>query len=111
MADLNDRETQRTGPARGTVSGAAEVGDWSAEEKYWRDNFASRPYARADRNFDFFSPAYRYGFERARQYRGKQWNDVESELRAGWDRGPENKTKWEEVKDAVRDAWNRVTRR
>jgi hypothetical protein len=41
---------------------------------------------------------------------GRSWNDVESDLRTGWDRyeGRGNST-WENVKDAVRDAWHRVT--
>ena len=84
--------------------------DWLTEEQYWRSNWNDRPYVTADRGFDFYRPAYQYGFESANQYRGREWNDVESDLRSGWDRF-ENKSQntWENVKDAVRDAWNRVT--
>jgi len=114
MADINDREPQRTGTASGTsaTTGAAGVRDWSTEEQYWRDTFASRPYARADRGFDYYRPGYRYGFESAQQFRGKQWNEVESDLRGGWDRYEHRgQSTWENVKDAVRDAWDRVLRR
>jgi hypothetical protein len=84
--------------------------DWSSEESYWKSNFSSRPYARADRGFDYYSPAYRYGYESANQYRGRQWNDVETDLRSGWDRYEHRgQSTWENVKDAVKDAWNRVT--
>ncbi|MFN2567137.1 MAG: hypothetical protein ABR499_19235 [Gemmatimonadaceae bacterium] len=115
MADLNNRETrQAAGPAAGgtTTGGTTGLADWNTEERYWRDNFASRPYARSDRGFDFFRPGYRYGFEAANRHRGKQWNDVESELRTGWDRFEHRgQSKWEDLKDAVRDAWNRATGR
>jgi hypothetical protein len=113
MADVNNRGTQRTGATAGTAStGTTGVGDWTTEEKYWRDNFASRPYIRTDRGFDYYRPGYRYGFESAQRYVGKQWNEVESDLRTGWDRFEHRgQSKWEDLKDAVRDAWNRVTRR
>ncbi len=108
MADLNNRETQRTG----TTTGTTDIGVWNTEERYWRDNFTSRPYARADRGFDYYRPAYRYGFESANRYPGKQWNDVESDLRSGWDRYEQRgESTWENIKDAVRDAWDRVARR
>jgi hypothetical protein len=109
MADLNNRETQRTGTAKPGTTG---LGDWNTEEKYWRDNFASRPYARPDRGFDYYRPGFRYGFESAQRFRGKQWNEVEPDLRSGWDRYEHRaQSTWENVKDAVRDAWNRVTGR
>jgi hypothetical protein len=42
----------------------------------------------------------------------REWNDVENDLRTGWNtyehRGSST---WEQVKDAVRDAWDRVTGR
>jgi hypothetical protein len=100
MADLNNRETQRTGTA-----GTAGIGDWNTEEKYWRDNFGSRPYIRADQGFDYYRPGYRYGFESAQRFRGKQWNEVEPDLRFGWERYEHRgQSTWENVKDAARDA-------
>jgi hypothetical protein len=84
---------------------------WTEEETYWRDNWQSRPYVSADRGFDYYRPGYRYGFESANKYRGRQWGDVESELRTDWDRYEHRgESTWEHVKDAVRDAWHRVTR-
>jgi hypothetical protein len=107
MADLNDR-TSTTGATRG----AATTGrDWSADERYWQENYSARPYARADRSFDHVRGAYRYGHESANRYQGREWNDVEGDLRRGWDsyehRG-EHRSTWEEIKDAVKDAWNKV---
>jgi hypothetical protein len=41
---------------------------------------------------------------------GRSWDDVEPDLRAGWDKF-ENRgsTTWESVKLAVKDAWHRIT--
>jgi hypothetical protein len=86
---------------------------WADESGYWRENFSSRPYATADRGFDQYEPAYRYGYESATKHRGRQWSEVEPELRTGWDRYEHRgsvRSTWEEVKDAVKDAWERATR-
>ena len=100
---------------RDNLSGITDpsvTSDWGTEEQYWRNNFSTRPYATADRGFDFYQPGYRYGYESATRYRGRNWNDVESDLRTGWDRYEHRgQGTWEHVKDAVRDAWNRVTGR
>ena len=86
--------------------------DWGAEETYWQDTWHTRPYATADRDFDHYRPGYRYGFESAHEHRGRQWDDVESDLRTGWDKYEHRgHSTWENVKDAVRDAWHRVTDR
>jgi hypothetical protein len=92
------------------VGATAGTSDWVTEDNYWRTNFASRPYARADRGYEAFQPGYRYGFESAKRYPGRKWNEVESDLRSGWDRFEHrSQSTWENVKDAVRDAWDRVT--
>ena len=91
------------------TSGTGTSSDWTTEDQYWRSNWSTRPYASADRSYDYYRPGYQYGYESANRYRGREWNDVESDLRSGWDR-VENRgqSTWEHMKDAVRDAWNRV---
>jgi len=102
---MANRENLSTGTSTSGVSS-----DWSTEDQYWRNTWNSRPYVSADRSYDFYQPGYRYGFESANRYRGRDWNDVESDLRSGWDRYEHRgQSTWENVKDAVRDAWNRVT--
>jgi hypothetical protein len=110
MADRNEMgSTSRTGAATGTT-GATDIADWTTEDAYWRQNYSSRPYVRADRGYEYYQPGYRYGFESARRFRGRDWNEVESDLRTGWDRFEYRaQSTWENVKDAVRDAWDRVT--
>lgn len=84
--------------------------DWTTEEQYWRDNYATRPYVGANRDFDYWSPGYQYGYESGMKYQGKTWNDVETDIRTGWERFEHRgETTWEQIKDAVRDGWNRVT--
>lgn len=87
--------------------------DWSNEDDFWRSSYSSRPYAKADRDYEFYQGAYRYGTDSARRHQGRQWNDVEHDLRSGWDRyehrGAHKDSTWENVKDAVRDAWDHVT--
>jgi hypothetical protein len=84
---------------------------WDQEDKWWEQNFSSRPYA-TGRTYDEFRPAYRYGFESGSHHMGRSWKDVEGDLRTGWDKfesRPAGGSTWENIKDAVRDAWHRVT--
>lgn len=88
------------------------MADWKTEEDYWRNNYSSRPYIGTDKDFDRWRGAYRYGYDAANRYQGRKWEDVESDLRGGWDtyehRGTVRST-WEQVKAAVRDGWDRIT--
>ena len=93
-------------------TGRSSTLDWTVEDSYWRNNYTNRPYVGSDRNYDRWQPGYRYGWESAQRYQGKNFNEVESNLRSDWDRyehrGNTNST-WEQIKDAVRDGWDRVT--
>lgn len=84
---------------------------WETEDNYWYENFSSRPYAIGPDYYDRFRPAYRYGFESARHHLGRNWDEAEPDLERGWStyehRGQTQST-WEEMKQAVRDAWDRV---
>jgi hypothetical protein len=85
---------------------------WETEDNYWEENFSSRPYALGPDYYDRFRPAYRYGFESARDSLGRTWEDAEPDLRSGWARYQDETgtpTAWDEIKAAVRDAWDRVT--
>ena len=91
-----------------TKSGA--MLDWTSEEDYWRKNYSSRPYAGQNRDFDYWKPAYRYSYDSANRYQGRRWDEVESDLRTGWNNYEHRGTStWEQIKDAVRDGWDRLT--
>jgi hypothetical protein len=84
--------------------------DWTSEERYWRDNYRTRPYTSSSRDFDYYRPGYQYGVESANRVSGRTWEEAEPELRRGWDRYEgRGESKWEEIKDSVRDAWERLT--
>ena len=74
--------------------------DWTTEEDYWRNNYSSRPYVGQNRDFDYWKPAYRYG----------RWDEVESDLRTGWNNYEHRgSSTWEQIKHAVKDGWDRLT--
>ena len=77
--------------------------------QYWRENYKRRPYFEAGRDYDYYSPAYQFGYEATDRYTGKNWNDVESTLQRDWDRYEHRgQSTWESIKSAVKDAWDRM---
>jgi hypothetical protein len=107
VADINNSHLNKE-----TGVGSASVSDWDTERRWWQENYRSRPYVNADRGFSTYEPGYRYGYESANRYRGRTWSDVENDLRAGWDRYEHRGSagsKWEHIKDSVKDAWDHVT--
>jgi uncharacterized protein (TIGR02271 family) len=65
-------------------------------------------------SYEDYAPAYRYGSEMARsdKYRGRKWNDVESDLKSGWETrhpGEKGASTWERFKAAVRHGWDNIT--
>ena len=85
--------------------------EWMDEDAYWRTNFRNRRYASSGSNdYTYYQPGYRYGYESANRYAGRSWNEVERDLETGWANYEHRGTStWQQIKDAVRDAWDRVT--
>ena len=84
---------------------------WTDEDTYWRDNYGKRPYGEGI-DYDALRSGYRYGYEAANRYPGRLWADIESDLERDWERYEHRGTStWEQVKAAVRDAWDRMTGR
>jgi len=120
MADIRDSNVFDSMPSgnpginMGTTGSMHEV-DWGtegwsdADREHWRQSFSSRPYVQADRGFEHYEPAYRYGTAAAHHHANREWNDVEGDLERGWDKARgTSKSAWGDAKDAVRDAWDRV---
>jgi len=83
---------------------------WEDEDSYWRTNYRTRPYASTTNDYDYYRPAYQYGYENASRYRDRNWKDVEKDLSRSWTSyAHRGESTWEQMKDAVRDAWDRVT--
>jgi len=75
----------------------------------FRRDYESR-YASSGLPYDTVAPAYDYGYRSASdpRYRGRNWSDVENDLRSDYERNYPNST-WERMKDAVRYGWEKVT--
>ncbi len=80
-----------------------------ADDTYYRSHWQNN-LAKAGGTYEDYAPAYRYGNTMAGSdtYRGRQWNDVESNLRTDWEARNPGST-WERVKAAVRHGWDRMT--
>jgi uncharacterized protein (TIGR02271 family) len=67
--------------------------------------------SRRGERFERYEPAYRYGSALGadERYRQAEWTDVEPQARRAWEE--RNAGTWEEFKDAVRHAWEKVTGR
>ncbi len=123
--------TTGTSSTAGTGAGAAVGGAWdkmkSAVRHGWDrmtdDDDDDREYrshwnatystATGAGSYDEYKPAYSYGSEMARsdKYRGRQWGEVENDLRSDWDSryGSGDQSTWEKMKSAVRHGWDRMT--
>ena len=108
MAD--DRQSTAEIPAQSAPMSLVTLGpDWETEDAYWQSAYPERPYARADRSYEYYRAAYRYGTERATQWQGREWSDAERDLGDAWPKiADETSPMWDEIRDAVRDAWDRV---
>jgi len=101
-----------TGDGAAGMSNVDPLHEWNAQEAYWRANWANRPYVAGDRDFEYYRPGYRYGVESAHRHRGLDWSEVETDLQVAWDRYEHRGLRsWEEVKHAVRDAFERIAHR
>lgn len=107
-----DREGSNTGSVEDTHYDAVADDPWLTEEPWWKARYATRPYARDDRGFEYYARAYRYGIDAAHRHHGRIWPEVEPELARGWDafRGTSGAS-WPEIVGAVKDAWDRETTR
>jgi len=90
--------------------GVAEMIDPKAEDRFWRDNYSSRPYVDSGATYDDYGPAYRYGVDAAVRNPGRAFDDVDAELGTNWPstRGT-SRLEWDRAKHAARDSWQRVS--
>lgn len=107
------------GGAVGAIGGGAaghavaERVDPTGEAEYWRSTYSSRPYYNSSYDYETdYAPAYAYGSDARARYGNRAWdNEVESDLRSGWEKAKmKSRLAWEDAKDAVRDAWDRDDR-
>jgi hypothetical protein len=96
------------GAVIGALAGKAKA-DPEVEDRYWRDNYSTRPYVSSGSTYDDYGPAYRYGVETHTRYPDRDFDEVESDLGRDWQnaRGTSS-LEWDRARHASRDAWTRV---
>jgi uncharacterized protein (TIGR02271 family) len=93
-----------------TTLGASRTSGLGSDDA-WRKDWDSN-YSSLGGSYDDYAPAYRYGNEMrsSDQYKGRDWSDVESDLKTSWEsRNTGGPSTWEKMKAAVRHGWDKVT--
>jgi uncharacterized protein (TIGR02271 family) len=101
-----DVEVEKLGAEQGQGAN-----DFAAYEAECRQNFTSTYGTKGkDYTYEKYQPAYRYGYELTndKRYSGKDWGAVEAEARRDWETRYPGQGRWEEIKEAVRYAWDSV---
>jgi hypothetical protein len=98
------------GAVVGAVAGRSMKADPKVEDKYWRDNYTSRPYVTQGSSYDDYGPAYQHGVNAYTRYPDRHFDEMEPELRSDWDstRGSSS-LEWDRARHPARDAWQRVS--
>ena len=92
--------------------GAAEAVNPTAEEAYWRENYAQEPYVDKTKTYDEYQGAYRTGYEGYSKYgaKNKNFEEVESNLQKDYDQARgKSSLAWEQARHAARAAWERLS--
>lgn len=85
---------------------------WGQHEAHFREHHASRPYASADRSYEHYVPAYRYGVAAGHRHAGRAFHEVEGDLERGWHSAHDGSgAAWQDMRHAVADAFARVGHR
>ncbi|GAB3387820.1 YsnF/AvaK domain-containing protein [Massilia agri] len=94
------------------LDGTSALSDLRDDDSYYRNHFTST-YGSSGAAYDDYAPAYSYGSQMASsgRYTGRQWDEIEPELRSDWDSryGSGGASTWEKMKAAVRHGWDRIT--
>ena len=79
------------------------------EEKFWEENFKTRPYVVTGHTFEAYRPAYRAGIDGFRKNPDQSFESLEPSLRNNWGvQNANSKLEWEQAKSAARDAFTRL---
>jgi len=103
--DRSDQEVALRRDAESLPPGA-ELAEITRYEPDFRQNYENN-FANTGYGYDQYRPAYRYGFEMAKdpRYDGMDWNTLEMQAHRNWNEGTMGP--WNRYKDAVRYGWER----
>jgi len=114
---VNERQEHITDTVRHTEVeverlGATDTAGVRGDDSEYRSHFQSN-YGTSGASYDDYAPAYGYGSQMRSdsRYSGRQWDDVESDLRTDWETRNAGRTgsTWEKMKAAVRHGWDSMT--
>jgi uncharacterized protein (TIGR02271 family) len=110
--ETTERQEQINDTVRHTEVQVEQLaGSSTGADTYYRDHFNTN-YSAAGGNYDDYAPAYSYGSQMRSdaRYQGRQWDDVESDLRSDWEsrNGSAAGSTWDKMKSAVRHGWDKV---
>lgn len=78
-------------------------------DEYWTANYASRPYAKQDTDYEYYKPAYNFGYQQRNANNTsprRKFDEVEDTLRTNWSKSEAGKKlDWNEAKEPVRDSY------
>lgn len=111
--DGGDFGNPSAGRLAGTGTGSLGTNALQQQDKdaAYLDHYNST-YGSEGGHYDDYAPAYSYGSSVAadEKYRGRSWDDAESDIRSDWEtRNAGGPSTWEKMKAAVRHGWDRVT--
>jgi uncharacterized protein (TIGR02271 family) len=99
-------DTVRREEARLERQGDVNVRGWNEAAPRYRERWQQRYGTRGGR-WEEAEPAYRYGYDlRNRpEYRGRSWNEVESDVRRDWERRNPD-TPWDRARESIRETFD-----
>ena len=101
------------GAIAGGLSGKslAESVNPTEEERFWQETFVREPFYVAGKNYEYYAPGFRAGWEGRVRFDGRSFAAAESELAAEYYLSKsEIDPPWSDVRLAAEAAWNRVDR-
>jgi hypothetical protein len=107
---VNQRQEQIQDTVRHTEVEVERLGG-TDDDSYYRNHYQSN-LAASGGAYDDYAPAYTYGSQMRGQYAGRQWDEVESDLRTDWESRSGSSggaSTWDKMKAAVRHGWDRMT--
>jgi uncharacterized protein (TIGR02271 family) len=110
--EASQRQENISDTVRHTEVQVEQLGGSSLDDdSYYRNHWTSN-YGTTGGSYDDYAPAYSYGTQMRsdKRYQGRQWDDVESDLRTDWEGryGSASGSTWEKMKAAVRHGWDKV---
>lgn len=108
--DVNQRTEKVRDTVKRTDVQVEELGNQTPDMNYqnaWRQHYQTN-YVNTGKKFDYYEPAYRYGYtlRNDKRYSGWDWNRLEPEARRTWEKDHPNT--WEQFKAAIRNGWEDI---